>query len=231
MTFLLDKIPQKPWGREYPEYCLSYDDKSVAVPLLPATEPRIRTNALETINLIYMLGQLKTVPSAQDVANRITLSMLMDVFEMTKYPEHLRWLAEPQFVAGCVSLMATLSPSPLQYEYGYICFRILVMALNSCLLKKASYLDETIARMNAASTFQRLPTFWEASAWLAGKTEYGAHNTESVILVQVFEKPVLERLLQVLNSDRKLFLLVLKKSGSLGLSCLMLTLFKRLVGT
>ncbi|CAE6440887.1 unnamed protein product [Rhizoctonia solani] len=233
MSFPPADVPHVLWGREYPSYCLSYDNESVAVPLLPEKEPRSRVNTLDTINLIYALGSVcaSGMTSGEYVTSRITLPMLVDVFEMTKVPQHLGYMAESPFISGCVSLMSSVLPSFFRYEYGYICFRILVIALDACLLKQSNCLDETIERMSVAPTSQRFSIFWDASALLTYQREKEDKHLESVVLAQIFDKSVLDRLLQLLNDDRKMLLLVLKRTSSIALSGLLFTLFRRLVGT
>ncbi|CAE7182845.1 unnamed protein product, partial [Rhizoctonia solani] len=154
--------------------------------------------------------------------------MLTALLDEIQDPEQLRFMAQPDLVSGCVSLIASVKPSALQYEYGYVCFRILVISLNACVMKHAGCLEETIGHMNSASPAERPSTFWGASSWLVYQKSRG---NEQIIPDQLFSEDMLDQLLKLLYHDEKLLLTVSKRTSSLGLSGLMSVLFAHLVAT
>ncbi|KDN37885.1 hypothetical protein RSAG8_09859, partial [Rhizoctonia solani AG-8 WAC10335] len=216
--------PHPFWGRQYPQYTVYYTTEALATPLISAGESRSLTVVSETIDKICKLGNSRTNASV----DHITLPMLTGLLDAIRDPGQLRFMAEPNLVSGCVSLMASVSPSALQYEYGYVCFRILVISLNACIMKHAGCLEETIARMNGVSASQRLPTFWGTSSWLIYQKSRGS---QQIIPMKLLDEPVLDQLLKLLYHDEKLFLVVSKRTGSLGLSGLIFVLFTHLVAT
>ncbi|KDN40944.1 hypothetical protein RSAG8_07812, partial [Rhizoctonia solani AG-8 WAC10335] len=222
------------WGRKYPEYTVSYTDEALTVPLSPTKEPRLRMKAFETIDEICKLECFRRVSLEETVAKSITLSMLTALLEMTNFPGHFRWMAEPRLISGCVGLMTSMAlvlSNPFQYEYGYVCFRILALAVNACLLEHAGCLGGVMERMDTAPAFQRFSVFWEASARLIDQAHQGNERLASIIHRYMFDKLMLDQLLQLLNGDRKLFLVVSKMTGSLGISGVLYVLFRHLVAT
>ncbi|CUA70766.1 hypothetical protein RSOLAG22IIIB_09100 [Rhizoctonia solani] len=212
------------WGREYPQYTNSYTTEALSTLLISAQDSRSLTAALDTINTICQLGNSHPSPSM----DHITLPMLTDLLDTIGDPGQLRFMAEPALISGCVSLMASVKPSVFQYEYGYVCFRILVISLNALIMKDAGCLEETIAHMNDGSAPQRLSTFWAASSWLIYQKSQGS---QSIIPIKSLSEPILDQLLKLLYHDEKLFLTVSKRTRSLGLSGLMFALFAYLIAT
>ncbi|EUC62647.1 hypothetical protein RSOL_424630 [Rhizoctonia solani AG-3 Rhs1AP] len=210
----LSDEPHPLWGRQYSQYTTSYTNEALSAPLISNREFHSQTVASETISYIRKLGISRTNASV----DYITLPMLMDLHEEVRDPGKLRFMADPGLVSGCVRLMASVKPSALQYEYGYVSFRILVIALNACSMKHLGYLEETIAHMNSASLADRLSTFWGASSWLFYQK---SRANQPVIPVGLVDEAVLDQLLNLLYHDEKLFLVVSKRTCSLGLSGLM----------
>ncbi|CAE6471632.1 unnamed protein product [Rhizoctonia solani] len=137
-------------------------------------------------------------------------------------------MGEAKLVSGCVALMASAVPF-LQYEYGYVSFRILVLAVNSCLLKHAGCLNKTIAKMDTLPASSCLSIFWEDSAALVARECTGGKKLQEIIFAASLNTRVLHCLLRLLDADQKLFLVVSKIASSLGLSGLMFLFFKHLV--
>ncbi|KAH7307948.1 hypothetical protein B0J17DRAFT_634540 [Rhizoctonia solani] len=194
------------WGRKYPGYTASYTNEVLATPSLITGESSFSSTAPEAIDKIYKLGRSQTDASG----DQITMSMLTNLLDTTKNLAHLPSMANPNLVSGCVNLMASAKPSVLYYEYGYVCFRILVISLNACILKHANCLDETISHMSNASK---------------------SRGSEGLLPIKLLSEHVLAQLLQLLYGDEKLFLVVSKRTSSLGLSGLMFVLFTHAMGT
>ncbi|CUA73434.1 DNA-dependent protein kinase catalytic subunit [Rhizoctonia solani] len=229
LTPLAD-APHPLWGRSYPTYLASYTNEALAVPLSPMEEPQLKMLASKAIEEICKLEHSRGVDFGGNIVKGVTLSMLTALLEMTKIPGYFRRMVEPRLIPGCVDLMTSVKPSPFQYEYGYACFRILVLAVNACLLEGAGYLDVVIARMETQLASQRFPVFWEMSAFLVNQ----AHGNDIILAPMIpdaVDKLALGRLLQLLNSDRKLFFAVSKNTGSLSLPGLFFIIFRDIVAT
>ncbi|EUC62668.1 hypothetical protein RSOL_425340, partial [Rhizoctonia solani AG-3 Rhs1AP] len=230
MSIALGSASHPRWGRTYPHYTASYTNE-VATALLDTDSDKVsnmRSQASKTINRISEIDRLSTVQDRESITSYITLSMLRDLLEILKIPAQFHSVGEAKLVSGCVALMALVAPSPLQYEYGYVSFRILVFAVNSCLLKHAGCLNETIANMNTLSTSKRHSAFWENSAALVARECTGGKKLQGIIAATSLSSRVLNCLLQLLDADQKRFLVVSKMTCSLGLSGLMFLFFKHL---
>ncbi|CAE7140253.1 unnamed protein product [Rhizoctonia solani] len=212
------------WGRQYPQYTNSYTNEALSTLLISPRDAQPLTIASETIDNIRRLSHSRAGVSV----DHITLPMLTDLLDEIRDPGQLRFIAQPDLVSGCVSLIAAVKPSALQYEYGHVCFRILVISLNACIMKHNSCLEETIEHMNGAPVAERFATFWGASSWIVYQKSRG---NEQPIPTDFLSEPVLDQLLKLLYLDEKLFLMVSKHTGSLGLSGLMSVLFTHLVDT
>ncbi|CUA70767.1 GPI mannosyltransferase 3 [Rhizoctonia solani] len=209
------------WGRKYPEYTASYTNEALSVSLMAAHEPKVTS---ETINRIRELSGSRI----NTTVDHITLPMLTDLLGAIMHPQQLQLIAVPHLVSGCVTLMASIQPSALEYEYGYVCFCILVISLNACIMKHVGCLDQTIALMNNAAASQRLTTFWGASSCLIYQKSRGK---QQIIPSELLDASMLGQLLKLLHRDEKLFFTVLKRTNSLGLSGLMFVLFTHLLRT
>ncbi|KAL5638595.1 hypothetical protein ACGC1H_005309 [Rhizoctonia solani] len=223
-TMSLSDEPHPFWGRQYSQYTDSYTPEALSTPLITTRESRSLTVAPETISHIRKLGTSRSNTSV----DHITLPMLIDLLEQVRDPGKLRSMAELSLVSGCVRLMASVKPSALQYEYGYVCFRILVIALNVCIMKHFGCLEETITHMSSAPLAQRLPAFWEASSWLFYQK---SRASQRVLPVGLLDEALLDRLLNMLYHDEKLLLVVSKRTCSLGLSGRMSVLFTHAMDT
>ncbi|EUC53956.1 hypothetical protein RSOL_022040, partial [Rhizoctonia solani AG-3 Rhs1AP] len=152
--------------------------------------------------------------------------MLKNVLELTRFPGEFENFALPSLVAGSIVLMSSVQPMPLAYEYGYLCFRVLVFSLNTCLINHGYNLDFTIERMRGASAGAHLDLFWGGAADLiAGELSsiLGFERRLTHILdpdpqqVPILESGKLDMLLNLLYGDQKNFLLALMTADSLQL--------------
>ncbi|KEP46277.1 hypothetical protein V565_208170, partial [Rhizoctonia solani 123E] len=151
--------------------------------------------------------------------------MLENLLDVVNAPEELNRLADPRIIAGCVSLMAIMN---LSYEYGYISFRILVLALNCCLLKHVGDLDHVIWQMSTVPKSLRLNIFWGESASMIFSEVEGGERLSDVFGSGSFNEYKLDQLLNLLHADQKNLFVVLKSTKSLGLSGLMFVLWKHI---
>ncbi|CAE6434903.1 unnamed protein product [Rhizoctonia solani] len=184
-----------------------------------------RSTAITTISDICKLDQLASQSHSAEVsATRITLQMLESVLELTRFPSEFVNFALPSLTAGSLVLMSSVQPTPFSYEYGYLCFRILVFSLNTCLIKYGRNLDYTIQRMSDASPGRHLSLFWDGAADLmAGELGSIARLEKRLTHIinpgpqqlPILELPKIDMLLNLLHEDRKHFLAVLMTADSL----------------
>ncbi|EUC55351.1 hypothetical protein RSOL_111570 [Rhizoctonia solani AG-3 Rhs1AP] len=103
---------------------------------------------------------------------------------------------------GLIELLSCITPSPFAHEYGYVCFRTLVLSFNVCLLKHngacKNFLDEILN---------------------GNRDQKWTEDLDSVSsAIPCFEPTKLKKLLSILHSDQKNFLIILRDTVSLGLS-------------
>ncbi|KAG8728134.1 hypothetical protein FRC11_011749, partial [Ceratobasidium sp. 423] len=195
-----------------------------------------REDALNTIKEICVLADPNLEEDAySSLISRITLERLGSVLETARFLGELENFTLPRLVAGCIVLMSTVKPSLFYYEYGYLCFKVMVIALNSCLLKHACVSNDTLTVTTSYSLDDCVTALWSASALLVKAVITG--NTDKLFGVShleaphYWEMPLLDKtrtneLLAMLHADQKNFSIALKGGNSLGLSGLMYVLWK-----
>ncbi|CAE6455461.1 unnamed protein product [Rhizoctonia solani] len=244
MTHALSNHEHYRWGLPVHSYPKLYTKHRIAASLQPSNSLVLakhtdwRSIAIATIGDICKLDQLTPHPHViETAAARITLHTLKSVLELTRFPSEFVNFALPSLIAGSIVLMSSVQPTPFSYEYGYLCFRILVFSLNTCLIKHGRNLDYTIQRMSSAAPGRHLSFFWQGAAdLLIGElgsiarlekrlTQIVNHGPQQF---PVLELPKLDMLLNVLHRDRKQFLVALMTADSLQLSSLLFILWKYL---
>ncbi|CAE6458102.1 unnamed protein product [Rhizoctonia solani] len=226
------------WGRSIQEYTRSYSWASLAancqVPVDETNRATRREVALHTIEQISMIDYSGIDnPLSSEIVNRVTLEKLECVLELTRFPGELDNFVVPSLVAGCITLMSSIKPSPLSYEYGYLCFRVLVIALNTCLLKHGRNPNEALRIPNIFGP-NYLADLWSETAALL-RAELGGISEIFFEMPDMrpgpraaphLEAMRLDILLTLLHSDQKNFTILLKEANSLGLSGLIYVLLK-----
>ncbi|CAE6476559.1 unnamed protein product [Rhizoctonia solani] len=207
------------WGGTFPNYFESYTNQALAVPLSSLEEVNVWAKVAKTVEWIIALGGAPK-NARQGAARYITLSMLKSLLDVTKIPQEINRLADPRLVAGCVELMASVE-SLFGYEYGYVCFRILNLAISACMLKRVGRLDTTIQRMSSASKSHLI--FWEEAAGFVN-WDIRRGGRIALGLCLVFTADALDRLIELLHVNQKQYFIVAKILQSMGLSGLMLIL-------
>ncbi|KEP47723.1 hypothetical protein V565_146200 [Rhizoctonia solani 123E] len=166
-------------------------------------------------------------------------------------PMTIRHLANPPVISGCVRLMKTVidqrqgTVSPFSYEYGFLCFNLLVLCLNICLLERWNQLDQPLemgcltpyaaahvwtsieVSYAVIDQFNLLKDGWDCDVdWVLGWSTSGGYPRQTLLLPQ----SDIASILRMLWDDRKLFLkfLTLHTLDVPGLSGL-LFLFSRYV--
>jgi hypothetical protein len=156
------------WGRPLDQYAISYD--------FDAARQRGTLNLdleIEALKAVQKIGRLAgEAPNANqsNSANEVTLSTLKSLLRLSLDPRTLLHFADLSLISGCIKLLGMVKSSgkssvscpwypssiripyltslkPFRYEYGYLCFRIFVIALGVCLLKRSDNLDATTTKM------------------------------------------------------------------------------------
>ncbi|KAF8722201.1 hypothetical protein RHS02_08752, partial [Rhizoctonia solani] len=236
---------QNLWGRPMETYVQSYDHDCFkqTASLDTGADLDLRNRARTAITGICELVSMKE-SDGDKLAAQITLSMLRSIIDLTLLPGGLVELGYPDLVGGCIKLMGTVKLSgkcmPFRYEYGYLCFRILVIALDVCLLQRAGRFDGILARIQVESEAEVLLILSKEVSELvqnAYTDEHGIKHFDWMLgLVsgsifgppqQVFmdsHGPV--DLVSCLHQDRKTFLNVLNSTYFPGLSAVFCLLWR-----
>ncbi|CUA69762.1 dolichyl-diphosphooligosaccharide--protein glycosyltransferase [Rhizoctonia solani] len=188
---------------------------SLEVPVKANQQATSRTIALRSIEEICTLGESVIEPSSYNsIIESITLSKLESILNLTRFPNEYVNFALPTLVAGCIELLSTL-----------------IFALNACFLKFGDTLGETIDLMQKAPPGQQVLRFWDQCASLASDEAIfhamGGKIPEDFESVRrrrwsitCFDQKKFDKLLSILDTDRKNFLIAIRDTRSLGLSTL-----------
>ncbi|CAE6487797.1 unnamed protein product [Rhizoctonia solani] len=226
------------WGSTITEYPKFYSNTSLSgnseAPVDETDRAIGRDVALRTIEQICMMDHSSIEePCNTELVNYITLEQLRCISKLARCPGELDNFALPRLVAGCVTLMVSIKPSPFHYEYGYLCFRIIVIAINTCLLKHGRDSTEPL-RIPTYFPNNYLTDLWTETAILlkaelAGYSEVFFEKTDmrsGPRTAPYLEALRLDVLLALLHDNQKNFTILLKEANSLGLSGLMYVLLK-----
>ncbi|CAE7227416.1 unnamed protein product [Rhizoctonia solani] len=178
--------------------------------------------AMEKISRLAADGHLAT---RMDAETEIDISTLESSLLLAQDPMTIRHLANPPVISGCVRLMRTMIgqrpgvASPFSYEYGLLCFNLLVFCLNICLLERWNQLYQPLEMgRHTPNAPAHVWTSIEVSYavidqfkvlkdegdcdWVLGWSASSAHPRQTLLLSQ----SDIAALLQMLWDDRKLFL-------------------------
>ncbi|KAG8681225.1 hypothetical protein FRC11_001403, partial [Ceratobasidium sp. 423] len=123
------------WGRTIARYPKSHTQEAlsaqVEAPVDDTKRAIGRRIALDAIQKICQLANPNLNEYSQNsLIGCITLEKLECILETARFAGELQNFALPNLVAGCIILMSSVNPLPFQYEYGYMCFKVMVIALN-----------------------------------------------------------------------------------------------------
>lgn len=150
------------WGRRLPEYAISYDAVAVLrTPDLNLDEQiSTRMDAITSIQDICRIVDNKSGSELEAAGYEIHLSTLQSVLKLTYTPQNFCHFGNPPLISACIKLMSTIkrsgNPAPFSFEYGYLCYRILSIALGVCLLQRTNRLDAAVADMAYMTPLQVL---------------------------------------------------------------------------
>ncbi|CAE6445968.1 unnamed protein product [Rhizoctonia solani] len=200
--------------------------------------------AMEQISRLAADGHLPA-----QIETEIGICTLESALLLALDPMTIRHLANPPVISGCVRLMKTVidqrqgTVSPFSYEYGLLCFNLLVLCLNICLLERWNQLDQPLemgchtpyaaahvwtsieVSYAVIDQFNRLKDGCDCD-WVLGWSTSGGYPRQTLLLPQ----SDIASVLRMLWDDRKLFFksLTLHTLDVPGLSGL-LFLFSRYV--
>ncbi|EUC55400.1 transmembrane protein, putative [Rhizoctonia solani AG-3 Rhs1AP] len=176
-----------------------------------------------------MLEQPTLDKHSHDI-NTITLSRLRLVLDLLRFPSEYESFALPRLVSGCIVLISSVKPSPFYYEYGYLSFRLMVIALTACLLHYGCYLNMGCEGTKNISPSNTLRNSWKDPATIIS-VEIQSTDAADTRLAGILDPPPrelwtapllnqseLHSLLKILYEDRKHFTMAMKQTKSLGLS-------------
>ncbi|CAE7168913.1 unnamed protein product [Rhizoctonia solani] len=165
----------RPLADYIPEYGL--DAALERVPYDAEFEPV----ALKEIRKVCKLGGEADVIIMQD-ADRVTISTLNTILKLSQSPLYLRHFESTPLISGCIKLMASVAipnnSSLFSYEYGYLCFKVLTIAIGVCLLARSHKLTPVIEQMMADQNTPMLQLFSiEVSQLVKEEIEDADNNT------------------------------------------------------
>ncbi|CAE6498912.1 unnamed protein product [Rhizoctonia solani] len=228
------------WGQPLAQYTFSHSEDASRGQLYRREFEPI---ALEAIQQVCRLAGDGSTVSKQDI-EQVPLTTLNTILVLSQSPLYLRHFESPSLISGCIKLMASVQvagkPSPFSYEYGYLCFKIITLAVGVCILARRYELAETITEMIADQETVLLDILSRSvSQVVAEETEeaYGNDPACDWILgwVKAPDRPQqpplasradIMNLLIILEGDRKAFLKAISSTVTPGLSGVMFMLWR-----
>ncbi|KAG8708759.1 hypothetical protein FRC11_006204 [Ceratobasidium sp. 423] len=130
-------LAQSEWGRTLEQYVGSYNQEETEKwPLeLDRQQLRCTREAIERICEVDL--------GSATARNHVELSDLEVALKSSGSADTYPYFARTDLVRGCIHLMSNLplsreeKQSPFSYEYGYLCFRILTIAIGACLVSRS----------------------------------------------------------------------------------------------
>ncbi|CAE7086458.1 unnamed protein product [Rhizoctonia solani] len=148
--FIRTKLPE--FGRPLSEYIQEHG-RDAALKRVPY-ETDFESVALADIRKVCKVGGETDVILKPYVAE-VTLSTLNTILKLSQSPLYLRHFESRSLISGCIKILTAISipdhgetpKSPFSYEYGYMCFKILTIAIGVCLLSRSHKLTPLVDRM------------------------------------------------------------------------------------
>ncbi|KAG8709217.1 hypothetical protein FRC08_018478 [Ceratobasidium sp. 394] len=138
----MSKLSHPVWGRVIGSYLVPSDLEQLDLSV---------DSELAGLQAMQEISQLATEVPQVKSTNDIHISTLESALLLSRDPATIRHLTNPPVISGCIRLMKTVIDkssnrvaSPFAYEYGYLCFKLLVAALNICLLERWSKVEEAL---------------------------------------------------------------------------------------
>ncbi|KAG8709218.1 hypothetical protein FRC08_018479 [Ceratobasidium sp. 394] len=194
---------------------------------------------LTGLQAMQAISQLAVGAPRATAVSDIDISALESVLLLARDPSTLRHLANPPVISSCIHLMKAMISrsskvaSPFAYEYGYLCFKLFIAALNVCLLERWNKTEQALAMCTRFPDVATHTPFWMKLAtmvdnqfdvlsaggdcdWVLGWSISSRHPRQTPLLL----RSDVSSLLNLLWDDRKHLLPALMSypSASSGLS-------------
>ncbi|KAG8713253.1 hypothetical protein FRC08_013496 [Ceratobasidium sp. 394] len=183
---------------------------------------------LAGLQAMQEISQLAAEAPRATSARNINISTLESALRLARDPTTIRHLANPPVISGCIQLMKAVAgrssrvASPFAYEYGYLCFKLLVAALNVCLLERWNKTEQALTMCTRFPNAAAQTPFWMTLAtvvddqfdvleaggdcdWVLGWSVPTQHAQQTPLLL----RSEVTTLLNLLWDDRKHLLLAL----------------------
>ncbi|KAG8703216.1 hypothetical protein FRC08_003004 [Ceratobasidium sp. 394] len=117
---------------------------------------------LAGLQAMQEISQLAAEAPRDRLVGDIDISKIESALLLARDPATICHLANPLVVSGCIQLMKTTAhiAPPFAHEYGYLCFKLLVVALNICLLERWSIAKEALALCDQFPDAAATIPFW-----------------------------------------------------------------------
>ncbi|KAG9085805.1 hypothetical protein FS749_004090 [Ceratobasidium sp. UAMH 11750] len=187
------------------------------------------------------ISQLAAEAPQDKLARDIDVSTIESALLLARTPATIRHLANPPVISGCIQLMKTTAHDapPFSHKYGYLCFKLLVGALNVCMLEQWRIAKGALTLCDEFPNAAANIPFWMTLArvvdsqfdilkaggncdWVLGWSGSTRHPRQTLLLLQ----SDISTLLSLLWDDQKYLLRALMSytSSSSGLSGLLFLL-------
>ncbi|KAH7309391.1 hypothetical protein B0J17DRAFT_634384 [Rhizoctonia solani] len=153
------------WGRPIDEYTASYD--LAAVQNRKAVTRKMEAEGAQAIQRISRMAEQVNYTTLHE--EEVKMQTLESFLQLTLSPRTFHHFAHAPLVSGCVRFMSSVKPeghrsSPFSYEFGYLCFKILTIAIGACILQWTNELDNTTSRMFSEANTGLLLVFSDSVA-------------------------------------------------------------------
>ncbi|KAL5634256.1 hypothetical protein ACGC1H_006169 [Rhizoctonia solani] len=140
--------PHPLWGRQLDHYTHAYQLSAVSRKI-HGTMPQLLASTVAK-QIGSFSAQINTQGSA-NASEQVTIQTLETILTMAEDLGTYKNFLSPRLMDGCIALMQTIRVhgkiSTFSYEYGYLCFRILLFSLGTYMLLKSDELELAIENM------------------------------------------------------------------------------------
>ncbi|CAE6343276.1 unnamed protein product [Rhizoctonia solani] len=170
-------IPIHHWGRPLDAYVTSYTRDKTTSRLPDSDDPQQFAIGRQMIKKICLVAHDPAVSS------NISVSDLLEVLNMSRSPAGYSLFSNSRLISGCIRLMSRLPLSrggrqaPFSYEYGYLCFRLLILALGMSLIDGREGCSQSF--MQDMATYRDMEPIYLFSLCIRGiVAEHITHSAE-----------------------------------------------------
>ncbi|CAE6500249.1 unnamed protein product [Rhizoctonia solani] len=130
--------PHPLWGRPLDQYARSYT-LSASKKASHGSAPRIlaSTASLQIGELSQKIGLFDST----NITQQVNTATLESILKMAEDVETYQYFLSQRLIGGCIALMQKIKvsgkSSPFSYEYGFLCFRIILFSLGTYLVYRS----------------------------------------------------------------------------------------------